>query len=96
MGLKRRQPERPDGLDGLPAPPAELSDPAHPLWRDRDAYRGWMDARSYTLPSADRLDGSEAGASHRRRWAAAGWAQEVGAVRGTMPDWHRLRSLGLS
>ena len=90
-----RRAER-ETVDGVPA---ELADPAHELWSGEvSGWLAYMERHGYRLPPAARLDGEpvEVAAVCRRRAAVEGWAVGAGVVsRPGLPDWHRLKALGL-
>jgi hypothetical protein len=77
--------------------PVELADRDALVWHDQDAYRAYMAAAGWSMPSAERM-GSAASPGTRRRAAVGGWAVGQGItseLSPTHPDWNALRSMGL-
>lgn len=90
-------------LPGDGGPPRELLSANHRVWRDGKRYRDFLRRHGLdatAMPASERM-GCDASPGNRRNSAAAAWARLSGVTTGDvpgrpgMPDWKRLRLMGL-
>lgn len=87
---------RPDPEPDRGAAPDVLADPSAPVWHDPETFVGWLADRGY-VPTA--TEAAETVPERRRRAAVVRWAVGAGVTAAhhpAFPDWHRLKTLGLT